>query len=297
MPKEVEHDTVPVYPSWCLGVYALDHSSNNLPDIAMDADTGNMSVINVSTVAKTYFITVTGCETIFLSNGMIAESGLSRGIRNDYVTFIVLVHPRQRVDVCRLCPKVKPGKTMRSSLRSVRISSDIQDFVPASNSTGVVNIDVFPLLANNGDIYVCTQSSGGHLTHFAHTSTYHAVDFRCPVGTPVVAPFDCVVSDIRNDSNNSGVRVEDLFSWNSMMVKSSEHEQVYCEFVHLRKDSMRFKVGDTVKKGDILCESGDVGFCPEPHLHFEMHASSDPGADSIAIHFNNEPFLVGRLYP
>jgi murein DD-endopeptidase MepM/ murein hydrolase activator NlpD len=33
------------------------------------------------------------------------------------------------------------------------------------------------------------------------------------------------------------------------------------------------KVGDRVKRGDKLCESGGVGFSPEPHLHFTAFRS------------------------
>eukprot|EP00966_Prymnesium_polylepis_P048716 1127704-Prymnesium_polylepis.1 len=44
----------------------------------------------------------------------------------------------------------------------------------------------FPLAAADRS-YLCSQSAGGGLTHFAHPSTFHAIDLDAPVGTPVLA--------------------------------------------------------------------------------------------------------------
>ena len=35
----------------------------------------------------------------------------------------------------------------------------------------------------------------------------------------------------------------------------------------------------------VLCESGDAGFCPVPHLHIEAHASPGRAAPSIPLAF------------
>jgi hypothetical protein len=40
------------------------------------------------------------------------------------------------------------------------------------------------------------QGMGGHFTHY-HASTYHAVDFRCPVGTPVLAVAAGTVTEVK----------------------------------------------------------------------------------------------------
>jgi len=286
-----------VYPSWCFGEHALNNISAEAPDIAIDPVDGMLSIMNTADVPKTYFVSVSQCNKILLRDGSVANPGSSRGQPHDYITFVVLSYPRTRVDLCKLVPSAIPGKSFRSALRKVRISSDIQDYERIEPSEGSFDLSIFPLCSSQEEPkFVCTQASGGILTHFAHKSTYHAVDFRCRVGTPIVAPFDCVVTDIRSDSDNSGVRVKDLFSWNSMMIKSTEHDSIFCEFVHLRKDSMRFRVGDSVKRGAVICESGDVGFCPEPHLHMEIHSSDEPGTDSIRILYNGEPFIAGLEY-
>ena len=64
---------------------------------------------------------------------------------------------------------------------------------------------------------------------------------------------------------------------------------------------MTKKVGDTVTKGEQICESGDVGFCPEPHLHLQMHTSQDKKADTVRFAFVDEKgekyfAQCGKLY-
>ncbi|KAL3916580.1 MAG: hypothetical protein SGPRY_006759, partial [Prymnesium sp.] len=41
------------------------------------------------------------------------------------------------------------------------------------------------------------------------------------------------------------------------------------EYVHIRANSATVRVGERVRRGQKLCESGDAGFCPTPHLHIQ----------------------------
>ena len=295
VPKSIEaNGELPMYPEWCLGVSKYDSmDDSDIPDISIDPDDGVLSVINSSTIARTYFVTVEGCQAIFNNKG---ENLLSSGHHSrSYVTFVVLALGGTCVDLVRLEPKGMKNrrKLSISALNSIKISSDMQDYDPSVPEGEPFLMEEFPLEGSTG--FMCTQSSGGSLTHFAHRSTYHAVDFKCEIGTPVRAIFDGTVVDIRNDSTNSGVRVEDLFHWNSILLKSSEGE-IYCEYVHVSKDSFRVDVGSTVSKGQVLCLSGAVGFCPEPHLHLEIHRSPKPGTDSVQIQYKGKPFIPGEVY-
>jgi hypothetical protein len=56
---------------------------------------------------------------------------------------------------------------------------------------------------------------------------------------------------------------------------------VFVEYVHVRAGSCRVAAGDRVAAGQTLCESGDVGFCPSPHLHLQVHRSSAPKAPTV----------------
>jgi murein DD-endopeptidase MepM/ murein hydrolase activator NlpD len=126
--------------------------------------------------------------------------------------------------------------------------------------------------------FLCTQGSNGKFTHFK-AETYHAVDWKCPVGTPVVAVGDGEVVEISDSNKASGIHTKNLFSWNSIMLKLTSG--VFVEYVHIKANSAKVKVGDKVSEGQIICESGDVGFCPEPHLHLQVQSSNDRKAETI----------------
>ena len=298
-PSSLEVVDSSVYPSWCFGFERLEGDFNRYPDIGLDDESGMMTVINAKSFPQTYYISVSDCAAVKLADGSDALEVCKTFHGNSYVTFILLLFPKSRIDLCKLVPHSSTGdhkRSMKKMLSKIRILSDIQEFQSAVPQLPGYNLDLFPLAANFDGEFLCTQASGGRLTHFAHPSTYHAIDFRCPIGTPVLAIFDCLIVDLRNDSSNSGVHVSDLFNWNSVMIKAIDKD-LYCEYVHVKRNSMRFKIGDMVKKGSIVCETGNVGFCPEPHLHMELHASKEPGAESIPILYEGLPFKEGTSYP
>ena len=60
---------------------------------------------------------------------------------------------------------------------------------------------------------------------------------------------------------------------------------LYAEYVHVQAGSACVEAGDRVVAGQRLCLSGDVGFCPRPHLHLQMHESSDQSAPTVKFAF------------
>jgi hypothetical protein len=44
-------------------------------------------------------------------------------------------------------------------------------------------------------------------------------------------------------------------------------------------------VGERVAAGQKICESGSVGFSPEPHLHFTAFRSQEPEAPTTRVRF------------
>jgi len=78
---------------------------------------------------------------------------------------------------------------------------------------------------------------------------------------------------------------------------------LYIEYVHVQENSFRVKVGDVVKRGQIICNSGESGFCPEPHLHFSAFRTSDSKAPTVGVKFiasegNRNAFVpeAGKMY-
>lgn len=334
-------------PSWCIGyddeLLEEYEDLDDIPDLTIDPEDGVLTILNPSAICRSYFVTVDNCAHIISAEGIDMLNDSSTGERMSFITFIALLKPMTCLCLCTLQPKapivakkksnkgkkgtkkLKSGITL-SALESIKITSDIQDYVPTLNSSAPTkavdvssdnvfslmsskgtdptttigyNVDMFPLkdtTSEGKNAWLCTQSQGGSLTHFAHPSTYYAVDFRCEIGTPLVAIFDGEVLEIRKESIVSGVHVSNLFSWNSIVIKKSQ-DDVYVEYVHVHHDGIACVVGDHVKKGDVIGLSGAAGFCPEPHLHLQIQRSRANDAPSVPITLHGCPIVAGQSYP
>lgn len=316
------HDSRYSLPEWVLGVQDWDEGEYEregavLPDLSIDPDDGVLSLINTSRRSKSYFVTIENCAHIISAEGLDLLGDVSNGTRRPYVTFIAVLPGGTVMDLVTLVPKVgcgarkqngkkkKCGNSNRlsnSALKSIGVTSDVQDFIPGPPAEQLgVELEAFPLRCVAPEFpgsWLCTQASGGSLTHFAHPSTYYAIDFRCAVGTPVVAVFSGVVLEIRRESSASGVHVSNLFDFNSIMIKKNGVEDIYIEYVHISKDGVVVSVGDEVETGQVICLSGDAGFCPEPHLHMQVQRSRALDAPSVPIFLpGGAPVLAGNYYP
>lgn len=261
--------------------------------------------------------------------------------RRKCTTFIVLCPPRTFVHLCYLAPNQfcliersdcdqSAKNVSMTSWSQVEIESDIQ---PWSRHEGVndehstlihfpfyeqktfekmenMGKDLYPASAlqqnrHQQQRYQCIQSESGQLTHFFH-GNYHAIDFACPVGTPLYSPFDGVVvtvhdggdaASIESRMEVSGIAATNLFHWNSIMIRADEttggnspSNPLYVEYVHIQSRSCVVQSGEHVTKGQLLCKSGSVGFSPVPHLHLGAYRSGEDGASTVRVRFE----CVGR---
>jgi len=108
---------------------------------------------------------------------------------------------------------------------------------------------------------------------------------------PILSPADGIVVWMRNDIPDSPYtgrinwRTKD-FRGNFVIIKHSESE--YSFLAHLKQGSIGVKVGDIVKKGQIIGLCGNSGHSTEPHLHF--HVQDHPNfflAVSLPVKFSN----------
>ena len=60
----------------------------------------------------------------------------------------------------------------------------------------------------------------------------------------------------------------------------------FAVYAHLQPGSLRVKVGDLVKAGDVLGLVGNSGMSTEPHLHFHVSDSLDLGGDGLPFAFD-----------
>lgn len=298
-------------PAWLFGREPFDADEYEaedvarMPDIAVDPDEGVLTVINTRPdAAMTYYITTVlsavGADQRPLQAGSWRDEG---GRTRECTTFVVVAPPATETYVCRLL--LPPGW---AGWADGELCSDVQPF--HRHPDPGPPIDAAPPLTlafpfGGPTPRLCTQGFGGRFTHF-FAGTHHAVDFRCAVGTPLLAAGDGTVLEVRQDNDVSGIHVRNLFAWNSLLLRLDPDGRagggaVYVEYVHIKQGSVRLAAGDRVRAGDVLCLSGDVGFCPEPHLHLQAHASRDADAPTVPFRLraaDGTTFLpeAGRLY-
>ena len=100
-------------------------------------------------------------------------------------------------------------------------------------------------------------------------------------GLPVVAPQAGWVVDINDGIEDNLIGDMNLqHNWgNSIVIKHAEH--FYTQISHLKEDSFQVKVGDYVKKGDLLGYLGNSGRSPEPHIHFQVQSTPYIGSKTL----------------
>lgn len=87
---------------------------------------------------------------------------------------------------------------------------------------------------------------------------FHAgVDIQCPMKSPVVASFD-------------GTVIESGFSGNYGLAIRLKHDFNQLTTLYAHNSALFVKLGEKVKKGQIIALSGSTGHSTGPHLHFEV---------------------------
>lgn len=276
-------DLVPSLPEWMLEWEDVDIDEfigQEVPELAMDPDEKTLSVCNTQDESIVAYITVYETKLRGRKGQLIpfGSTTNNEGNTRECVTFIVLCPPRV---FAHLCYMDVPDET--DIFHDVDIESDVQTWSRHPNPSETHNLPIlFPLA---GGPFLCTQGVGGQLTHF-FSGNLHAIDFRCPVGTPLLAAGDGVVVEAKDENTLTGIAVSNLFEWNAILLKldvNENEEPLFVEYVHIQKSSV--KQGDRVAKRQVIGESGSVGFSPEPHLHFAAYKSNADTAPTIQVRF------------
>ena len=142
----------------------------------------------------------------------------------------------------------------KKSIDEIQTSSPLSPKTNTANALSAASISGKQSSVTAPEAYQCIQSENGQLTHFFH-GNYHAIDFACPIGTPLYSPANGVVVEVcdngggcgpesfadrsedgnivesngRSDSLNhskvievSGIAARNLFHWNSIMIRVDE---------------------------------------------------------------------------
>jgi murein DD-endopeptidase MepM/ murein hydrolase activator NlpD len=124
----------------------------------------------------------------------------------------------------------------------------------------------------------------GRLFHGAANSNANYYGY----GADVVAVADARVSNLKdglaenagsNEPSNRAITLDNV-AGNYLILDLGNGR--FALYAHLQPGSLKVKLGDTVKAGDVLARLGNSGNSDAPHLHFHlMDANSPLGAEGI----------------
>jgi murein DD-endopeptidase MepM/ murein hydrolase activator NlpD len=140
---------------------------------------------------------------------------------------------------------------------------------------------------------------------FSHRgSNEYAVDFDCPVATPVVAARPGLVVAAHADAQGAGTTPEFMDYRRTNFVLVLHDDGTLGEYMHLAPSGVRVTVGQRVARGDELALSGNTGFSSTPHLHFQVMTAATDGFSAQSFPFELavsarrvEAPVQGRAYP
>jgi murein DD-endopeptidase MepM/ murein hydrolase activator NlpD len=109
--------------------------------------------------------------------------------------------------------------------------------------------------------------------------------FRLPVGTPIVAARDGVVTRVVDGHTQGGLQRSFLPKSNTVMIAHSDGSVGY--YAHMNP-GIRVAEGQQVRVGDVLAESGETGYVEQPQLLFVVFRfTEDLEPRSVDIRFDD----------
>jgi murein DD-endopeptidase MepM/ murein hydrolase activator NlpD len=147
-------------------------------------------------------------------------------------------------------------------------SKSYEDVLQMALNKGKMLASIPAIMPVANDDLKRTASGWGYRIHpiFKVKKMHYGMDFTAPVGTPVHATGDGKVVET-GGSTRSRVGFG--------LVVKIEHGYGY-ETVYAHLNSFAVRVGQEVKRGDIIGYVGNSGGSTAPHLHYEVHRNGNP---------------------
>lgn len=115
---------------------------------------------------------------------------------------------------------------------------------------------------------------------------HEGIDMAAPLDTPITAVYGGVVEEVAENSR-SGAYVQ-------IKHTRSDGTVFHSAYLHQYMNKIKVKVGDTVTAGQVIGAVGNNGWSTGPHLHFEIHDSSDTPVDPDAWMQTNKAVYLGQ---
>lgn len=155
-----------------------------------------------------------------------------------------------------------------------------------SNLTSYDTLYNYNLPFLKGKRYKILQGQNTNFTHKGNFSKY-AIDFKMDIGQTVCAIRSGKVIRIKENSDKGGRSEKYLDDANFILI--AHNDGTFSQYVHLKKEGVLVKKGDTIKKGQVIGYSGNTGMSTEPHLHFAVYKPTKNGLESVSFILNGIP--------
>jgi hypothetical protein len=137
----------------------------------------------------------------------------------------------------------------------------------------------YPVAGAKGKAWKVTSKFGWREHPIKKTKKHHnGVDiWQGKEPTPLVACFDGKVIAVSTSTDPNG-------AGNKVVVQSTVNgKKITWTYFHMVKGSIKVKVGQVIKSGDVVGKMGDTGFATGKHLHWEIwsgHRTAQPNINN-----------------
>ena len=115
---------------------------------------------------------------------------------------------------------------------------------------------------------------------------HEGIDMAAPLDTPITSVYGGVVEEVAENSR-SGAYVQ-------IKHTLADGTVFHSAYLHQYMNKIKVKVGDTVTAGQVIGAVGSNGWSTGPHLHFEIHDSSDTPVDPEAWMSAHKAVYLGQ---
>ena len=134
----------------------------------------------------------------------------------------------------------------------------------------------------------------GYNGTFSHADKY-ALDFEMPLGTEIMTMREGIVIEVI-DLNSKTCPEKECVEFNNQIIVYHP-DGTFAEYVHIKQNSSKVRKGESVVKGQVIAESGNVGWSTGPHLHISIFKQKLAERNTIMTKFkigdgSNAEYLI-----
>lgn len=129
---------------------------------------------------------------------------------------------------------------------------------------------VYDLPFAPGQSFRINQGYGGAFSHSGELE--YSLDLALPDNTPVYAAREGVVVAVQSGYTEG--RVDPALRSRANYITVLHPDGTFAHYAHLRSGGSLVKVGDPVRRGQIIGFSGNTGYTSGPHLHFHVYRAT-----------------------